>query len=327
MSRSTRILALSGRKLKTLRLASSGPEWEWLALHVEDRVAAAIPVFKRQGGVLVAIPEGVFSEEEINAGVIGTTITDLGPTASIEVNIDSDDLGRVTPVLLFDVPAALFSCLKVMGVNPTWADGTIHFREDGDMVRLDAEHLCAAARAWVKDGSVRESDNYLTALEEEVKEPQQKELSPPVLDAVLVQLQNLASVVNTLQEDVGHIKSGQGSGGATSSNEPRALGAVAKLAGKPPQTRARMDATALALPTAVQVADPVEEEDEVEPSGEKDLDQLMKLALLKLMDKSGKKSKRSKMGLALGDSSGSDDEDPLRRLSGAKGTRFKKSFA
>lgn len=45
------------------------------------------------------------------------------------------------------------------------------------------------------------------------------------------------------------------------------------------------------------------------------LDHMMKIALLRMMEKRGKKSKRSKLGLGLADSSASEDEeDPLHRL-------------
>eukprot|EP00435_Cladocopium_sp_Y103_P043406 s865_g12.t1 len=322
MSRaSARTPPLSVRKLKSLRLASGGPEWEWLSLHVGGRVIAAIPIFKRKGGVLLAVPDGALTAEELEVGAVGAEIPDLGPTTVLEVLLDSDTEGRSTSVLAFDAPSAIFPHIKVMGTEPRWPEDTIHFLAEGRMVRPDGETLCSLAQAWVEEGSIRESDHYMTALEEDERRPTGLgEGGAQALDAVLVQLHNLATAVNTLQADMGEMKAKAACSSAIVGPRPDALGAVAKIAGKPPPTRAKAaPSVALpALPEEPAIEAPGEEEEQADSAS---LDQMMKMALLRMIDKRGKKSKRSKLGLGLGDSSASEDEeDPLHRLSGAKGT-------
>lgn len=322
MSRPAREVALSSRKLRSLRLASAGPEWEWLLLRVVDRDVSAIPVFKRKGGLLLAVPDGVFTADEIAAGAVGAEIPDLGPTTTLQVAVQGDVVDQTTSVLMFDAPSAIFQHIKVVGTNPRWPEGTIHFREGGELMRVDADNLCALAQEWVEGAAVRESDQYLTALEDEGRQaPDQPGASNQALDAVLTQLHNLASVVNGLQADMGEMRAQASSSSNVPPKPPGALATVAQLAGKAPGTRAKAAPGALARPQDVLAPEELEEETGDIPDESANLDQMMKLALIKMMEKGSKKSKRSKVGLGLGDSSGSDEEDdPLRRLSGAKGT-------
>ena len=189
-------------------------------------------------------------------------------------------------------------------------------------MRVDADNLCALAQEWVEGAAVRESDQYLTALEDEGRQaPDQPGASSQALDAVLTQLHNLASVVNGLQADMGEMRAQASSSSNVPPKPPGALATVAQLAGKAPGTRAKVAPGALARPQDVLAPEELEEETGDIPDESANLDQMMKLALIKMMEKGSKKSKRSKVGLGLGDSSGSDEEDdPLRRLSGAKGT-------
>jgi hypothetical protein len=223
---------------------------------------------------------------------------------------------------MFDAPSAIFQHIKVVGTNPRWPEGTIHFREGGELMRVDADNLCALAQEWVEGAAVRESDQYLTALEDEGRQaPDQPGASNQALDAVLTQLHNLASVVNGLQADMGEMRAQASSSSNVPPKPPGALATVAQLAGKAPGTRAKAAPGALARPQDVLAPEELEEETGDIPDESANLDQMMKLALIKMMEKGSKKSKRSKVGLGLGDSSGSDEEDdPLRRLSGAKGT-------
>ena len=61
-------------------------------------------------------------------------------------------------------------------------------------------------------------------------------------------------------------------------------------------------------------------EDAEEDTGEMGTDELMRLALVNLLSKETKGKKSARLGLPLAQSSESEEEDPLRRLSGAKGT-------
>ena len=312
---------LTTRKLRNLKLASGEGDYQWLLVALPDRHGAAIPVLRRARGVMVAVPDGLFSAEELEQGAIGEDIPDLGPVLQREVLVEGKEDGATVSVLVLDFPEASFSKLKVFssGRRPAWPEGTVHFQWEDVVVRPDRDDLVEAVRMWVDDGLVRAPDEYHTALEDEAA-PQPKRGQAPqadVLEAVLTQLQTLAAQVNTLQTDMGQMKAQQP---AASNRAPGALGQIAKIAGKPPLTRA--------VPTPCPPAAPNpdldgEEWDEeagglMEQTG--DVDRMLKLALLKLVDKNTK-SKKKKVGLALGASSGSDEEeDPLRRLSGAKGT-------
>ena len=229
MSRPAREVALSSRKLRSLRLASAGPEWEWLLLRVVDRDVAAIPVFKRKGGLLLAVPDGVFTADEIAAGAVGAEIPDLGPTTTLQVAVQGDVVDQTTSVLMFDAPSAIFQHIKVVGTNPRWPEGTIHFREGGELMRVDADNLCALAQEWVEGAAVRESDQYLTSLEDEGRQaPDQPGASNQALDAVLTQLHNLASVVNGLQADMGEMRAQASSSSNVPPKPPGALATVAR---------------------------------------------------------------------------------------------------
>ena len=69
-----------------------------------DRDVAAIPVFKRKGGLLLAVPDGVFTADEIAAGAVGAEIPDLGPTTTLQVAVQGDVVDQTTSVLMFDAP-------------------------------------------------------------------------------------------------------------------------------------------------------------------------------------------------------------------------------
>ncbi|CAL1153005.1 unnamed protein product [Cladocopium goreaui] len=68
-------------KLKTLRSAVDTAEWDWLVGQLSDRCFAAIPVFKRSKGVLVAIPQAAISSDDLEAGYVGEDLPDLGMDA------------------------------------------------------------------------------------------------------------------------------------------------------------------------------------------------------------------------------------------------------
>ena len=91
---------------------------------------------------------------------------------------------------------------------------------------------------------------------------------------------------------------------------------LAKLSGKPPPTKAQTAGAPLETMAALEadMADGTEETSE-------DLDKLRKLAMLKLLGKDSH-NRRKKVGLMFGqgESSDSEEDDPLRKLSGAKGT-------
>ena len=149
------------------------------------------------------------------------------------------------------------------------------------------------------------------------------------MDMVLAQLSSLADAVSALQSNVKGLQEERHSSPlavgarakAASSVKPHAdpLQQLAQLAGPPPRTRS------VAVTAAKDVADLdgeelTEEEVALLEEGQSALstDQMLRLALVKALGK-GSKS-RKKVGLALGDSSDEEEDDPLRKLSGARGT-------
>eukprot|EP00435_Cladocopium_sp_Y103_P061925 s641_g23.t1 len=279
----SRVTVLPNRKLKSLKVASSASDWEWCMLELADRKSVAIPILKRKGGVLLALPQDSFALDELDAGEVADELPDLGPFFLKEVLVESEEgAGHMTtPVVL-----AIWLLAPESGLE-------------------------TAARA---------SDQYVSAFED--LPPQQ--IAPPVLDALLSQVQNLAEAVSGLQAEVGQVKQQQQQRQqqpAAAVPEGAALDRVVQLAGRPPTTRAHPTrAEAAACPEQMSAIEDAAEEDE-EVGAHMDTDQLLRLALVKMVAKTSKSSRRRKVGLGLDESSGSEaEDDPLRKLSGAKGT-------
>lgn len=315
---SSRVAALSNRKLKSLKTASSGADFEWCMLDLADRQSVAIPVLKRKGGVLLALPQESFSLEELETGEVEAQLPDLGPFFFKDVLVEDGEGQTTTPVVYLDFQDSAFGKVKVMGRKPQWPNGVVYFLVGDDTALPDVEDLVAGAREWIGEGDARASDQYVSAFEGPPLPPQG--VTPPVLDAVLSQLQNLAEAVSGLQADMGQVKQQAASSGAHVP-EPAALDRVSRLAGRPPTTKATPTGTGLlARAEEVLASEGAVEEDE-EPGLHMDTDQLLRLALVKMVTKTSKSSRRRKVGLGLEESSGSEaEEDPLRKLSGAKGT-------
>ena len=238
MSRPRFPAALSTRKLKGLKVGGNTGDWEWLLLDLPDRQASAIPLLTRKGGVMLAVPGQTFTDQELNDGKVEGSLTDLGPHLLLDVPVDSAEQSGDVSVLVLDFPNKTFSFLKLMGPDPTWADGVAQFELDGELVRPDMEELMLSVREWIGGCGPRESDSYLTALEGDAGPTPQP--SAPVLDAVLTQLQNLATSVNALQADMGEMKAKAASQPAASSSKPQdPMAQLAKLSGKPPPTKAQ----------------------------------------------------------------------------------------
>ena len=320
---------LSNRKLKSLRLAGSSPKWEWCMVALEDRQLAAIPLLKRKGGVLLALPQSSFTQEELEAGQVGTELPDLGPSTLREVAV-ADDVEATAAVVYLDFHDKVFSKVRVMGSTPRWPEGVVKFTSlDGDEVLPCVDELLGGAHEWVGDGEARASEQYVTAAEDS-ELPSAAPLPPPVLDAVLLQLQQLSEAVNGLQADMGQVKQQAASSTAPPAEVPTpalgtqrdgmgALQQVELLAGRPPVTKAKITRQELTTTQVPALEDEAGEEDEV--GVHMDTDQLLRLALVKMMSKNAKNTRRRKVGLSLEESSGSEaEDDPLRKLSGAKGT-------
>ena len=69
---------VSASQVSRLKLASQGAAFTWLLLKVPDgRRIAAVPVLKKRGGILLAIPLLALTEEELAQKAIAGVTDDL----------------------------------------------------------------------------------------------------------------------------------------------------------------------------------------------------------------------------------------------------------
>ncbi|CAE7232920.1 unnamed protein product [Symbiodinium sp. CCMP2456] len=274
------------------------PEAEWMVLRMEARNVAVLPVLRRPGGLLLAAAGHAFTAVEIEAKKLEGVTEDLGLVGQVEVQGTlADGSMAETPLLLFDWPAALYKFLRVV-TGDSWPPNLVRPRhgESTDLT-LDMNSLTETARNWVEDGEMSVSEAYLTVLEAPPQldpvhgpRPQEAGLSADLVSQLLDRMEQTAAAVAGIKDDLENVKQA-----ASSSQQlPKATG--------PALARADI-------------------EDAEEDTGEMGTDELMRLALVNLLSKETKgKKKSARLGLPLAQSSESEEEDPLRRLSGAKGT-------
>ena len=320
--------ALTSRKLISLKVAAGEEPFEWVLLQMADRACTCIPVMKRVGGVMLALPAAVFSVEELESGSVEPELPDLGPWMIEAVSVHGAVDDQAVDVLFLDFPLTMFGALRYFQRKTVWPAGTIFFQDTDSTVIPDEEELVLAAQAWVTDRKPRAADGYHTALEEPAQPtpaPQEQDTSnQAALDAVLQQLTQLATTVNQLQRDMGEMRAGQHPAQPdVPVARPSALARVASLAGPAPRTR-----TVPPLAEAEEAPDNSGDAlPEPVPEGE-DLDKMLKVALLQLMKPKKKKILSSKqfLGLEEGSSDSEQEEDPLKRLHGAKGTMLQEKL-
>ena len=319
---------LTARKANNLRLATVESEWEWLLFQTPDRQAAAVPVLRRTGGLLLCLPDGAISAKEEANNQLGDLIAELGPVKRTYVCCQGHGGEPTLAVVFIDVQESNYGVLRyATRKRVAWEEGTIQFVEGEEVARPDGPQIIAAAQAWVEGEDGPTPEEYLSAVEG--APPSVPMQMPPGMDMVLAQLSSLADAVSALQSNVKGLQEERHSSPlavgarakAASSVKPHAdpLQQLAQLAGPPPRTRS------VAVTAAKDVADLdgeelTEEEVALLEEGQSALstDQMLRLALVKALGK-GSKS-RKKVGLALGDSSDEEEDDPLRKLSGARGT-------
>ena len=310
---------LGVRRAATLPLADQEGS-EWLALRLGgQRTAAVLPLLRREGGMLLAAPGGAITEEEVEAKSITDVTSDLGLVCQVDVpGFLADGQEVEIPFQLFDWPAVGFKYLRVV-TRGSWPPSTLWPRHGEAEVTVDRVSLVESALLWVDEGQMAFSDAYHTAPEAE----QRVGTGDDVMQQLLAQMQQTASMVENLRTDLEQVKKGAASVepfAPPTGPQPSALAKVKALTGPPPRTRALPGAAGvgeLPRPEAEEL-----EEDEAVGDGEMQTDQLLKAALVKLLTKGDEKKKKSALtpGLPLHGESESDEEDPLRRLSGAKGT-------
>ena len=139
---------VSASQVSRLKLASQGAAFTWLLLKVPDgRRIAAVPVLKKRGGILLAIPLLALTEEALAQKAIAGVTDDLGPTETCPVRgVPPDDLEEghdmETEVILLDWPSSGNQFLEKHSQAPAM-DNVIQFRDSAGAVvlRPDAAEL------------------------------------------------------------------------------------------------------------------------------------------------------------------------------------------
>lgn len=311
------------RKATSLVVAEQGPP-EWLLARLGEREAAALPVLRRSGGLLLAISAGAITPEQIAAGNIAGITGDLGPTTTVMIegfleDADADSID--VEMVLVDWPAPLYKHLRAGGVN--WPANTVWPHNGDEIVKaVNTDQLATLAREWVQQDEVAISEAYATAVEA----PAEAAPNPTegLLNQLLEQVQATAASVANLRADVDVMKQAPP---PPNTGPVDALAQAQQLVGPAPRTRAAVQDVALAAPRGSGALDGegLEEVAEVGAAGDISTDTLLKTALVKLLEGQTKKKKTKAPGLPLAQAlSDSDDEedsaDPLRKLSGARGT-------
>ena len=314
---------LGVRKATSLVVAEQGPP-EWLLARLGEREAAALPVLRRSGGLLLAISAGAITPEQIAAGNIAGITGDLGPTTTVMIegfleDADADSID--VEMVLVDWPAPLYKHLRAGGVN--WPANTVWPHNGDEIVKaVNTDQLATLAREWVQQDEVAISEAYATAVEA----PAEAAPNPTegLLNQLLEQMQATAASVANLRADVDVMKQAPP---PPNTGPVDALAQAQQLVGPAPRTRAAVQDVALAAPRGSGALDGegLEEVAEVGAAGDISTDTLLKTALVKLLEGQTKKKKTKAPGLPLAQAlSDSDDEedsaDPLRKLSGARGT-------
>ena len=184
-------------------------------------------------------------------------------------------------------------------------------------------HLAAAARAWVEEDLVP-SEAYQTGVDDGIAAANPTaDANTVLLEQMMAQMQATATLVTNLQAEMEVMRQGRASGSQEPGMAPDALAKAQAVVGPPPP--ARRPGLALAPKDDGQAS--VASAAGVEAEGaDMSTDQLLKMALAKALGSGGKAKKKSKgPGLPLSQS-GSESKtevtskDPLRKLSGAKGS-------
>ena len=222
-------------------------------------------------------------------------------------------------MLLLDWPQSHYKFLLGGGTAPTWPPTTVFPRAAEETFHaVNYDQLVAVAREWVESEEGPQTEAYHTTLETAAPRPPSA-ASDDLLAQILAQTQDTAGLVNRLQADLDNLKAQPSPSPPSGSAEPSALGAARQLVGVAPKTRALAALKGIRQDTD---AGALSEENVEEDAEELPLDQLLKAALVGMLDKKKQKTKARSTGLPFtaDHSDFEGEEDPLRRLSGAKGT-------
>ena len=252
-------------------LALTWPEEEGRTAPVAE--ALAVPVLKRQEGLLLCIPCGFLSLELLDGGAIADATALVGPSTRVTLPLGtSDEQGAKQPldvevaVLLVDFGASVLERLRDLGEDIV-AEGIFPYHLHQPEATPLSDELLVAAKTWVSEAQADRAAFY-SAVEDG---PPELEPSPPkhkpkrvppkkrVTTADLAaQLGQLAAVLPQLSEQLTSMKQRQESMGQQMRGSPPVVQAVAlkkgpglpmakqtALTGPPPRTRPPADEAAL----------------------------------------------------------------------------------
>lgn len=197
-----------------------------------------VPILPRNGGLLLAVPLGFFTEEAVLAGNLGDEQGLLGPSKPFSApTVEEDEYGFELPTndsctfLVIDVLDRVLPSIREYDpvVDPT---GEVHsFVEGNPLASVLCSHVLDEVRAWLgeSDGVVRM--NFYSAREEQESPPAPKAKQPAKhpskkvsnaqlserVEALTTQLQLLASQ----QEALLKMQQNQATSSATPVATPR----------------------------------------------------------------------------------------------------------
>ena len=241
----------------------------------------ALVIMKRQAGVLVAMPADILSEETLASGNSGEGDLLFGPSVVVEVPSVIIDNGQVSPtggaisVVIVDCLLDILARMRPFSVGELIVYG---FDEDSPFALPSPDALLTEAVKWLSTATM-ERVAYYTPDEEEVQEPQEPQVVPPLpvrrakaptaasgmgkekakpkkatTSSLAADLESLKQSIPSLVAQVGALQSrmdkdshGQQLGGlarplSSSLNVPQGsvtLGAAAKAVAAPPKTQTR----------------------------------------------------------------------------------------
>ena len=312
-----------------LSLKTVGQEGSVDLLHLKDpgggdQAILAIPIRVNKKGIILALPSGALSEEDLAKGADAEADELIGPSQEVQTVCESEPSVEIAVVLVefsFQVHKSLEkrtsrSKKKVLA-----------FAED--LNRLpNLEELNVAAERWIVSGTLRHEefltcteepqdmlgmlrqllDDRLAPLETQVRELRQKPFVPPV-----------PKTRGALAAPGGLPK---GSGGEPEGN---ALNRLREIVGDKPGMEEEPGRTGVTAANRYRGVGEMEIDPEEEASAG-DLDSMMKVAMLKMLttlnETPKKKCKHRRLpGLPLGDSEDSQEEDEDKWTSGARSGR------
>ena len=139
--------------------------------------ALALIILKRQNGLLLAVPQGFFSEETLSVGLMATAEDQIGQSCATAISAGSLEhfegteqpvpvAEALVDVVLIDVSSSIQEHLKPYSLAEHSGVAIFSFNSEDPALFPLADDLTMAAWAWVQDPSSGERANFYSAEEE-----------------------------------------------------------------------------------------------------------------------------------------------------------------